>query len=288
MEPERDDAARFAAALSTVQHLVRAPEAEARLAHDRQAFLAETAPAPADLRAFAAAPDKRLLLYRKLVRGGLTKAIAVELPRTAARLGEAFEAWVSRFIEDEAPRSHYLRDVAFEFLAWARPRWAEDSTVPSYLGDLARHELSTFEVSSAPADERGPTGLPMELDRPVRFERSARLYAYDHAVHRLLGDEAARDVPAREPTALLAYRDAEHAPRYLELTPLAAAILARLLAGATLQEGVVGGAAQLGHALDGAVLASTAALLDDLSSRGVVLGGERGERGERDEGGEPG
>mgnify|MGYP000266993748 CR=1 FL=1 len=69
--------------------------------------------APADLGAFAAAPDKRLLLYRKLVRGGLTKAIAVELPRTAARLEEAFEAWVCRFIEEEAPRSHYLRDVAY-------------------------------------------------------------------------------------------------------------------------------------------------------------------------------
>ncbi len=276
MEPELNELARFGAALATVQHLVRAPEAEARLTHDRKAFLAEGGLVAADLQRLTEASDKRLLLYRRLVRGGLTKAIAVELPRSAARLGEGFEAWVGRFIEEEAPRSHYLRDVAFEFLAWAAPRWAEDASVPSYLGDLARHELSTFEVGAAPPDGRGPTGAAMELDRPVRFHGAARLYHHAHAVHLLLGDEDARDVPERTPTTLLAYRDADHQVRYLALSPMAAAILARLLAGATLREGVVGGAAELGAPLDGAVLASTAALLDDLSTRGVVLGGEPG------------
>lgn len=276
MRPDRDEAERdrLGAALATVQHLVRAPEAEARLAGDRRGFLAEAGADPVDLQRFVEASDKRLLLYRKLVRNGLTRAIAVELPRTAARLEGAFEMWVERFLEEEGPRSHYLRDVAFELVAWAAPRWAKDGAVPSYLGDLARHELSTFEVGAAPPDGRGPTGLPLELDRPVRFDGAARLHRYEHAIHRLLADEDARDLPAREPTALLAYRAPDHEVRYLELTPLAAAIVERLLGGATLREGVVGGAAALEHALDGAVLASTAALLDDLGTRGVVLGGE--------------
>ncbi|MFO0763077.1 MAG: putative DNA-binding domain-containing protein [Byssovorax sp.] len=276
MGPELDaeERARLAGALATVQHLVRAPDAEARLAVDRAAFLAEGGAAPADRAHLAAAPDRRLLLYRKLVRGGLTRAIAIELPRTAARMGERFEAWIERFIEEEGPRSHYLRDVAFELLAWAAPRWADDPSVPGYLGDLARHELSGFDVAAAPEDPRGPSGEDLDLDRAVRFDRAARLHRYDHAVHLLLADLDARDEPPREPTALLAYRDAEHEVRYLALTPLAAAIVERLLGGATLRDGVMGGAAALGQPLDGAVLAGTAALLDDLRQRGVVLGGE--------------
>jgi len=139
------------------------------------------------------------------------------------------------------------------------------------MAELARHELSAFDVAAAPDERASPHVI--ELDRAVLFHPAVRLCRYDHAVHRLSADEAARDEPAKEPTALLAYRDAEHEVRYLELTPLAAAILARLLRGETLREGVTGGAGDLAHPLDGAVLSSTAALLSDLEGRGVVLGG---------------
>jgi hypothetical protein len=291
-----DDHARFVALLEAMAKIVRAPSAERQIAEDRGAFLAEAGLAEADVQSLTGAGDRRLLLYRKLIRRGLARAIRAEIPRAAARLEERFDAWVTRFIDEEAPRSHYLRDVAFEFVAWASPRWAEDPAVPRYLIDLARHELSAFDVASADAAGRSPGAAlaqgsearvrpaslaPLaapgfDLERPVIFAASARLYRYAHAVHRLAEDEDARDAPAMEPTALLAYRDADHEVRYLELTPLAAAILERLLCGETLREGVTGGASALGHALDSAVLSSTAALLDDLDARGVVLGGAPG------------
>jgi hypothetical protein len=144
--------------------------------------------------------------------------------------------------------------------------------VPDYLGDLARHELTGFEVASA-EDDRSATGIDLDLDTTARFHASVRLARYEHAVHRLLADEAARDVPAREATALLAYRDADHEVRYLELSPLAAAILDRLLLGETLRVAVVGAGAALGEALGPEVLAGTARLLDDLVQRGALLGG---------------
>ena len=46
--------------------------------------------------------------------------------------------------------------------------------------------------------------------------------------------EDARDEPPHEPTALFVYRDAEHEARYLELSPLAAAILERFAMQAAL------------------------------------------------------
>ena len=278
MSPDRagdaEGAARYAALLATMQRLVREPEAERAFALDPRGFLAKDGLDPADVDQLAALGSRRLFLYRRHVRRTLGRGIRKQIPRTAARLGAAFQAWVDRFIEAEAPRSHYFRDAAFEMVAWAVPRWAEDASVPDYLGDLARHELSQFEAATAPPDplETAPAA-EITLDRGVRFAGSVRLVRYAHAIHRLDADEAARDVPERVPTAILIYRDDDHDPRLLELTPLAAAILERLLAGEALGAAVVGGAAQLDHAVDGAVTQSTAALLEDLRARGALLGG---------------
>ncbi|WP_437990074.1 HvfC/BufC N-terminal domain-containing protein [Sorangium sp. So ce145] len=287
----------LAALERALQRSVTAPDGEA-IAADPRAWLARAGLEGPDLEAMAALPPKRLLLYRSLIRRGLTGAIRAGIPRTAARLGARFEADVARFIEAEPPRSRYLRDVAFEFVGFAAPRWAGDPEVPAYLADLARHELAAFAAACAEQDEEagaggasGPLGdvapgdvapgdeapgdEALSLDRGARFQRAAALVRYEHAVHRLLGDASARDVPAREPTRLLVYRDAAHDVRFLELTPLAAEILGRLLAGAALGEAVVAGCAALGRPVDGPVLESTAALLSDLAERGALLGPSR-------------
>ncbi|WP_438038505.1 HvfC/BufC N-terminal domain-containing protein [Sorangium sp. So ce128] len=295
----------LAALARALQRSVTAPDGEA-IAADPRAWLARAGLEGPDLEAMAALPPKRLLLYRSLIRRGLTGAIRAGIPRTAARLGARFEADVERFIEAEPPRSRYLRDIAFEFVGFAAPRWAGDPEVPAYLADLARHELAAFAAACAEQDEEagaggasgplgdeapatpgneapgppgneapGPLGEALSLDRGARFQRAAALVRYEHAVHRLQGDASARDVPAREPTRLLVYRDAAHDVRFLELTPLAAEILGRLLAGAALGEAVVAGCAALGYPVDGPVLESTAALLSDLAERGALLGPSR-------------
>jgi hypothetical protein len=270
---EEDEArARLSKAQRAIQRTVREADPERALREDRRAWLADAGFGGDDLEAMARLEDRRILLYRKLVRRGLRAAIRVEIPRSAARLGPAFDAYVARYFEEELPRSRYLRDVAFEFVAWAAPRWASDEAVPSYLADLARHELIAFEVACDPEPPRAPTGLPLDLERPVAFIAAARLARYQHAVHKLDADESARDAPAREPTAMLVYRDADHEVRYLDLTPLAAAILDRLLGGAPLRDAVLGGCAELGAAVDAPVLEGTARLLSDLGDRGVMLG----------------
>ncbi|MGK4000859.1 HvfC/BufC N-terminal domain-containing protein [Sorangium sp. So ce1024] len=270
-EPPAD----LAALQRALQRSVSEPDGAA-IAADPRGWLARAGLEGADLDAMASLPPGRLLLYRSLIRRGLTGAIRAGIPRTAARLGARFEADVARFLEVELPRSRYVRDAAFEFVGFAAPRWAEDPEVPAYLVDLARHELAAFAASFAEADEEEPggpaSGEALSLERGVRFHRSAALVRHEHAVHRLASDEAARDTPAREPVRLLVYRDAGHEVRFLELTPLAAEILGRLLAGATLRDAVVEGCAALGHPVDGAVLESTAAVLADLADRGALLG----------------
>jgi len=273
--PCPDEHRRFEALLLAMMRVLRDPHAAERIADQRETFFAECGVSGADLEQLLAANPKRILVYRKLVRRGLAAAIRKQIPRSAARLGARFEAYVDRFIEEEAPRSPYLRLAIAEFLTWARTRWNDDNDVPDYIGDLAQHEHSYFDISAAEAHEqRGPVLPELELERPTRFDASTRLYRYAYAVHRLSDDLASTDEPAREPTALLAYRDAEHEVHYLELTPLAASILERLLAGEELGAAITTACAALGQPLAAPVLESTAALLTKLRERGALLGAE--------------
>lgn len=266
--------ARMEALLTTLQRVVADPRAPERLRDDPRAWLAESGVDAADIEALAEVDRKRLLFYRKLVRRGLADSIKRQLPRTAARLGPAaWEASLEGYFNEEMPRSHYLRDVAFELVDFAAPRWAADASLPAFITDLARHELLAFEVGCDPGSAE-PTGLPLDLDRPARVHPAVRLRRYDHAIHRLSAELDARDAPPRAPTALLAYRDAEHEVRYLELTPLAAAVIERLLKGHALRAAVLEACAELGQPADGPVLGSIAAVVADLEERGVVLGAE--------------
>lgn len=274
---ERDaEHERFERLLALVHATVQDPSAPAAIAADARAWLSAQGIEGEDLDALAALPPARLLLYRKLVRRGLSGAIRQEIPRTAARLGDRFDAEVSAWFDEQMPRSHYLRDVAFELVAWATPRW-QGWGDDAWLADLARHELSEFEVATASEDEaehehEARTGAELSLEHAVVFHPAARVVRYQHAVHRLRPELEARDIPAREATVLLAYRDAQHDVRYLELTPLAAAIVGRLLSGEPLGAAVTAGCADLGQPLTDAVLQGTAGLLADLGERGALLG----------------
>jgi hypothetical protein len=70
---------------------------------------------------------------------------------------------------------------------------------------------------------------------------------------------------------LLAYRDAAHVVRWLELSPLAAAIVDRLLEGDPLAP-AVGRACADHDTAPAAVAADVARLLADLAERGLLLG----------------
>jgi hypothetical protein len=245
-----------------------------RLATDLRGFLEGHGVAADDVDAILAAPQ-HLAIYRTLVRNGLEGVVVRMLPRTRARMNEAcpgrFDADVARFLDEVGPRTHYLRDVPHELYAWARPRWTGDAAVPAYLPDLAAYELACFGVSAA---EHRAEGVPGEIapDRPVAFDGSARLLRLGWTVHELADDDTTTEVPTRRDVRLLAYRDAEHAVRWLELSPLAAAIVSRLMAGEPLQAAVTRACDEVGAAAPGDV----ARLLADLGARGVLLGSRSG------------
>ena len=265
-------------------------DAHDELASDPRGFLLRHGVEPEDVEAIVAAPA-RLPVYRSLVRNGLSAIVLSTLPRTRARLNAAcggrFDADFAAFIDERGPRTHYLRDVPAELFAWAEPRWRSDACVPPYLLDLAAYELlhaavaaspsgpgRTAEPPPGPAEARGADAAEIALDRPLAFAGSARIARYRWAVHELSPDTDATGEPGQRPVCLFAYRDAAQTVRWLDLTPLAGAIVARLLSGEALGSAVAAACAD--HATAPAqVLPEIAALLADLGDRGALLGGAR-------------
>ena len=219
--------------------------------------------------AWVAFGAKRLLLYRKLVRNGIRDAIRKLIPCTAARLGDLFPMWVDRYCDQEMPRSHYLRDVASEFVDWASPQWRADSTIPEYLGDLARWEVLQFQIAIAVAEKRDVRKAELDLERPVVFAAAVRVAHLDYAVHKLAEDETDREEPAKESAWVLAYRDADYDVQCLELNELAAGVVERLWVGKVLGVAVT---EAFGAVPPPPVLQSIAQLLADLAERNVLLG----------------
>ncbi len=244
------------------------------LVDDLRGFL-EARGVPADDIAAIEQSPHRILVYRALVRNGLLSVVSRLMPRTRERMNAAcagrFDADYARFLQQRGPRTHYLRDVPREFFDWVRPQWDAAVGVPSYLVDLGAHEIDAFELASFDAPEPKPVA-EIDLGRPAVFSPTMRLVRYDWAVHELPdgADAAAGSVePEPRAVALVGYRDAEHAVRWLELTPLAAGIVERLAAGDAFDVAIHRSCTEQGAQAD---LADIARLLSDLGARGILLG----------------
>ncbi len=250
------------------------PEETRALEVDPARFLAEHGLDAEDAEAMRG-DARRLALYRRLVRHNVVNVVHAMLERTRARFDVVrpglFDATVDAFLAEVGPRTPHLRDVPAEVLAFAAPRWKAEASVPVWLLEHAELELVEFTIGIAP--RAGDVGELVDVspDRPLAFVEPTAIVRTTHAVHELAAGDP-RAEPAARDVALLVYRDAAHQTRFLELSPLASAILERLLSGSPLAGAMVLACEATGATLDDGVLAGAARLLADLAERGVLLG----------------
>jgi hypothetical protein len=252
-------------------------KADEEVMHDLAGLLERHGVSTDDASILRHAPH-RLALYRRLVFGNLLGVASKMMPRTRARLNDladgAFDRSFGAFLAKAAPRTHYLRDVPAEFLAWALPSWKADPGIPPYASDLATHELVEFQIAAAPMPGECPPLAELAHDRVVLFVPAGRLVRYSYAVHALPPEESDRSEPVARSVALFVHRDEGHRVRFLELTPLAARIVERLLARCPLGEAITEACTAEGTALTESVLSSTAQMLAEWAERGILLGAE--------------
>jgi hypothetical protein len=231
-----------------------------------------------DAEAILASP-RRLGLYRMLVRHNVSSVIRGVLDRTCARLERRAPSELDRaihaFLEECGPKTPHIRDVPAEFFAFIAPEWERSLNVPPWLVDLARLELADFRVSTAVGAQAPSELSELSSERRLVFSSPLELVRVGWAVHEITTVPLEGDPPARH-VALLAYRDAEHRSRFLELSALAAAIIERLLDGEPLRHAIASACDAERFSVDDAVLASTATLLSDLGERGILLGAAPG------------
>jgi hypothetical protein len=247
---------------------------DVRFEHDLPGFLDAFGLEQEDVKALLAAP-RRLGVYRRLIRHNVTGVIETMLEQTRRRLearvpGE-LDAAITAFLDEVGPRTPHLRDVPAEFLAFAAPRWRADARLPRWLADYAELELVDFTIGVAPRPLPPPPLADVTADRPLVFAEPRTIIALGWAVNEVPADDLEFE-PAPRAVKILVYRDAEHRSRFLELTPLAAAILDRLFLGEPLGPAMVSACKATGHPLDDSVLGGAARLLADLGERGVLLG----------------
>lgn len=264
-----------AALESALAELVLGPDLDLRRPEVVNAWLARHGVSSEDAEAIESSGAERFLVYRRMVRSTLREALELAIPRTMARLLTRFDHYFTRFLAERGPRTHYLRIVTREFLDWCEPQWLLDAAVPPYMADLARHEALQIEIASLPILETGREVFELELDRTIRLTEAMRIVEYRYKVHELPESLDDRSEPVRSETRLLVYRSPEHEVRYLELSPLAFAILQRLVRGRTLRQSLREACEDGDLALDASVLEGSARLLSDLAERGVLLGALR-------------
>lgn len=248
-----------------------------RLAADPHGTLAELGLDEPTRERLLACGVGRMVAYNAMVRSRLLRTIREFSPRACTIVGDRLPALVYAWIAERGPSSPYLREIPNEFFAWARPRWARSiasGELPAWLLELFEHELQQRELIRDERASGEPSPHPVALALGMVANPTARLVRREFAVHRLPATIDPKLVPEVEQGTfvLVGWRDRDDKARVLELRPRHAALLERLLAGASLQDALFGTCAALGQALDDTILGDTAVVLATWCDNHLLLG----------------
>ncbi len=223
---------------------------------------------PPDADLDAVGERERWLIYRRMVRGRLSRLCRVALPRSLEAAGdERFDAWVATWVAERAPRTRYFWRVVGEFVDFT----LEGAEVaPSWRAELMRYEAVRWHTrydEAAPEDEV----LALDFERVPYLNPTLTLLHFDHPVHQGWAEDA--QGPSEVPTHLAVFRRADEETVTWTLNPMGAALVARWQLGQeTLKQSVVTVTEKRGAARDARFLESLAGLLEGLLERGLLLG----------------
>jgi hypothetical protein len=228
----------------------------------------EAVPPPGDVE------QRRIAIYRELLYNNVEGFLARAFPVVRAISPDAtWNELVGGFYSDHRSTSPLFREIPEEFLHYLVAERGERPGDPPFLAELAHYEwvemalaLADEEVEAEGVDPGGDL-----LDGVPVLSPHAWTMGYRYPVHRI-GPDYRPD--AAEPTFLLVHRDRHDEVGFLEVNPVSARLieLLREAPGSTGRELLERVAAEIQHGDVDVVVASGAALLEDLRRRDVILG----------------
>ncbi len=229
-------------------------------------------PAPAGIE------DRRLAIYRELLYNNVEGFMATSFPVLRSILPDSrWHAMIRAYFADHRARTPYFPKLAREFLHYLADKDA-DADEPPFLRELAHYEWLEIETMM---DKREIDDEPVDatigcLDGMPVLNPIARVQSYAYPVHRIGPDFQPQEPPA-QPTYLVVYRDRNDDVRFMELNPMTARLI-ELIANAALESGramLAQIAAELNHPDPAVVMAGGDQILQELHTRGVLIGARR-------------
>jgi hypothetical protein len=215
----------------------------------------------------------RFWLYRELVQNNVRGVTRQLMPRATALMDARVPGFVNTLVADflsgPGMRSHYMRDIPFELLAWAKDRITKDERLPWHTATLAEWELYWFKLHTTERTQKAEQLVDVAPHLPLVLESPAIVQSFACNIHEW---EDPDPEPTREAVTLLGYRDEKNEPQLLVLTPLAADIVRELQKGSALAHAIPNACKSQSIDLSQQVLTDSAKLLADLSAAGIILG----------------
>ncbi len=224
--------------------------------------------------------DHRMAIYRDLVFNNVSALLAGNFPVLRRILSDArWDDLIRDFFVRHRAKTPLFLELGQEFLDFLQSARADDPRDPPFLLELAHYEWVelALQISDAEPDRTriDPTGDLLE-SRPVLSPLAWNL-SYRFPVHRI-GPDCQPDGPPQEPTHLVVYRTPNDDVAFLEINAVTQCLLILLeeeTSPATGREVLGRIAAELGHPDPDQVIAFGAGLMEDLRTRGILLGTKR-------------
>jgi len=201
---------------------------------------------------------ERMAVYETLFFNNIEGFISGAFP-VLRRLFEAtrWQRLVRSFIATHQARTPYFLQISQEFLAWLQQGYVAEAGDPPFMLELAHYEWVelALDVSDAqvPAQGWSPLAWPLAYQWPVQR----------------IGVDYQPLTPPAEPTCLLVWRDAQDKVRFMQLSPFAYQLAARLQAGEAAEPALLEQAQQQGLKADTQYFNNAKTLLDEWQRQGI-------------------
>lgn len=242
-------------------------EAQRRLARHLRDPVGE--PAPPEL------PEERLAVYRNAVRHNIDRFMGDNYPRVREILPPAtWDSMIDDYLRQHVARTPVFARLPDEFIAFLED-WEAPGPAPAYLRELAHFDWLENAVScderAVPTSGFDPAGDL--LAGPLLFNPVHQLITYRYPVHAIGASYRPQEAPPQT-THLVAFRDAGHSFRVLDLNALASNLFVTLRDDptSTARTVLLAMAEALAHPEPEAVVEGGLGILQRMHNAGLLLG----------------
>lgn len=217
--------------------------------------------------------DRRMKIYRDLIYNNIETFISSGFPILRSLIAdEPWHEMVRNFISHHQSHTPYFLEIGQEFLRYLQEERKDNVGDPDFMLELAHYEWVelALDVSVEEIPDTNSRTEDVLSSKPEVSPLAWRL-SYSYPVHRL-SPEYQPNIPPKEATFLVVYRNRSHEVKFLEANAVTIHLLQLFEEkDITALDALKVIAEQLGHTSHDAVLESGESLIEQLYSLQILI-----------------